>query len=645
MPCCSQARWQSGHAADCKSVYLGSTPGRASSHGHARVVESVDTRDLKSLGLTAVRVRVPPRAPLFILINKITINFTKSIVALFKENEKFRQTRGLMELVSRLLKSVWQSSEAIYLIGAQHFDLSIPDVREKLAEISKMRDVIAKDLWDSADSAHAQLIDNNNGSHYAKQVGTLLLTASLSTAVNFIKGLTESEMLECLIDPSHQGSDYREAFHDLVKSAWYLHQTPEGRTYFSHQENLTKKLQGYADKALPNKVNEPIRHRLEEMYRPVTREAYEKVLPLPEIDDARATLKHGRALLIITPDGAIPPKMIERFFSQLTNKNNMLVLTGDKSSMASIERAARHVYAVTKAEGEIDASHPQRKELDEKKAQYAQDFQTTVLTVFDRLYFPGNKVNTGNGGSGDGDLLRSRALNSTYPSHKPYNGEFQVIETLTSDPVKLYTDVVKAFDGLCSRAELLLFGAQEDARKIDLIEKMKQMTKMPWLPRLPGQGFELLANEACQRGLWEDLGNGYISRKPKPKTTGVSINAYSLNDNPGWVRLEVEAVNAGNRPRIHYAEDDDVSEQSPVLNDNTLTTSAIRVWFLAVDPTGKYPTGPAKVWKNKLTVRCRFDDRSRKLELFVAPKGDIRYTLDRYRRARQDVLCRRCSAK
>jgi hypothetical protein len=26
----TKARWQSGHAADCKSVYLGSTPGRAS---------------------------------------------------------------------------------------------------------------------------------------------------------------------------------------------------------------------------------------------------------------------------------------------------------------------------------------------------------------------------------------------------------------------------------------------------------------------------------------------------------------------------------------------------------------------------------------------------------------------------------------
>ncbi len=57
-----KARWQSGHAADCKSVNLGSTPGRASKN-LAQVVKSVDTRDLKSLGCKAVRVQVPLWAP------------------------------------------------------------------------------------------------------------------------------------------------------------------------------------------------------------------------------------------------------------------------------------------------------------------------------------------------------------------------------------------------------------------------------------------------------------------------------------------------------------------------------------------------------------------------------------------------------
>ena len=89
----------------------------------------------------------------------------KNVVALFKENEQFKQTRGVIELVSRLLKSVWEKpSNDVFLIGPQHFDLSITEVREKLTEISGMRDVIATDLWDAQQSAHAQLIDLEGGS-------------------------------------------------------------------------------------------------------------------------------------------------------------------------------------------------------------------------------------------------------------------------------------------------------------------------------------------------------------------------------------------------------------------------------------------------------------------------------------------------
>jgi len=541
----------------------------------------------------------------------------KSLVALFKDNEKFKQTRGLMELVSRLLKSVWESNDDVYLIGAQHFDLSIPDVREKLADISEMRDVIAKDLWDSTDGAHAQIIDIANGNHCARQVGTLLLTSSLSTAVNAVKGLSESEMLQCLIDPVRQVSDFRAAFNELHKSAWYLHQTQEGRSYFDRQENLTKKLQGYADKAPQNKVDELIRNRLMEMYKPTTKEAYEQVLPLPEMDQAEAALKTSRTLLMISPDGKTPPDIVARFFANLVNKNNVLILSGDKSSIASLDRAARHVYAVTKADHEISETHPQRKELDEKKAQYEQDFQTTVLSVFDKLLFPGN--NRGE------DVLRPKALDSTYPANEPYNGERQVIKTLTSDPIKLYTQIPENFDALRARAEQLLFGTQEEARKTDLLDKMKQKTQMPWLPM---RGFDQLAQEAFQRGLWEDLGNGFITTKPKPKKTDVTIIVDTSPDDQGQVCLKVDTVNAGNFPKIHYQEDGAVTTHSTVLTDNVLVTKALRVQFLAVDPTGKNQTGHPATWTNKLTIRNKFDEATRSVALFVTPKGSIRYTLD-----------------
>jgi hypothetical protein len=541
----------------------------------------------------------------------------KSIVALFKENEKFKQTRGLMELVSRLLKSVWESNNDVYLIGAQHFDLSIPEVREKLADISEMRDVIAKDLWDSTDSAHAQVIDIATGNNYAQQVGALLLTASLSTAVSAIKGLSESEMLECLIDPIHQASDYRAAFTELNKTAWYLHQTQEGRSYFDHQENLTKKLEGYAETAPQNKVDELIQFRLDEMYKPTTKEAYDRVLSLPEMDEAEAVLKTNRALLIISPDGKTPPGVVANYYKNLINKNNILVMTGDKSSIASVEKAARHVYAVAKTDSEIQATHPQRKELDEKKAQYDQDFQTTVLSVFDKLLFPG--ISQGE------DVLRPKALDSTYPSNEPYNGEKQVVKTLTADPIKLYTEISENFDALRARAESLLFGSQDDVRKTDLLDKMRQRTQMPWLP---SKGFDLLAQEAFQRGIWEDMGNGYITKKPKPKLTEVVVFPDNTPDDTGKVVLKIEVVNAGNNAQVHYQEDGDVSDKSPVLNDNSLSTIALRVQFLAVDPTGKNETGNPITWENKLTLRNHIDEVARSVELFVAPKGKIRYTLD-----------------
>ena len=85
--------------------------------------------------------------------------------------------------MSRLLRSVWErQANDVFLVGPQHFDLSITDVRDKLAEISGMRDVIATDLWDAQHSAHAQVIDLQTGKEAATQVGSLLLTASLSTA-------------------------------------------------------------------------------------------------------------------------------------------------------------------------------------------------------------------------------------------------------------------------------------------------------------------------------------------------------------------------------------------------------------------------------------------------------------------------------
>ena len=546
----------------------------------------------------------------------------KNVIALFKENENFKQTRGLIELVSRLLKSVWdRPANDIFLIGPQHFDLGIQDVRDKLTEISGMRDVIAKDLWDGQQSAQAQIIDLRSGKEAAAQIGVLLLTASLSTAVNAVKGLTREEMVECLISPLREPSDFLAAFDELEKVAWYVHHTPEGRYYFDRQENLTKLLQSLAHDAPQNQVDDLIRHRLKEMFKASRKTCYDDVLPLPKLEEVADRVRKGRVLLIVSPDSQIPPEEVQKFFDGLSQKNNICVLTGDKTALASVEKAARQFFAAQKADGRIPKGHPQRDDLERKQQTYEQDFNSTILNLFDKVLFPVQRA-------GKTPELKAKPLDMTRDATKPFNGEEQIEKTFTSNPLKLYLDVEKEFDAIRDKAQDLLWPEnQDEARWSDVADRYAEQSGMPWLPP---RGLDSLKSIACNRGLWEDLQNGYVTKNPKKKRTAAQVVAEPELGDEGKVRLRINPQNAGPAPRIYYSEDGPVSESSQLLKEQVFTTTALRVNFLVCDPSGQYETGDPVTWANMLVLRNKLEEKDGKrcVELFVAPKGAIRYSLD-----------------
>ncbi len=546
----------------------------------------------------------------------------KNVIALFQENEQFKKTRGLLELVSRLLKSVWErDSNDVFLIGPQHFDLSVPDVRDKLTEISGMRDVIAKDLWDAQQSAHAQIIDLQMGKEAATQIGALLLTASLSTAVNAVKGLTREEMVECLVSPLREPSDFLGAFEELEKMAWYVHHTPEDRYYFDRQENLTKLLQSLAKDAPEPVVDDLIGNRLQTMFKATRKTCYEDVLPLPKLKDVADRVRKGRVLLVVNPDSKIPPAEVQKFFDELSQKNNLCVLTGDKTAMGSVDRAARQFYAVQKADNRIPKGHAQREDLERKQQSYEQDFNSTILNLFDRVLFPIQR-------SGREPQLVSKPLDMTRDATQPFNGEEQIEKTLVSNPPKLFLDMEQDFEAMRDKAQDLLWPEnQDEARWSDMVDRYAEQPGMPWLPP---KGLESLRDMAYNRGLWEDLGNGYLTKKPKKKTTSVQVIRESEPDDNGQVRLRINAQHAGPAPRVYYAEDGPVTEASAQLKDQVLTTKALHVNFLVCDPSGQSETGNPTPWSNSLVLRNNLikNGGSRAVALLVAPKGVIRYTLD-----------------
>jgi len=368
-------------------------------------------------------------------------------------------------------------------------------------------------------------------------------------------------------------------------------------------------------------VDDLIRHRLRDMFKAVRKSAYEEVLPLPKLEEAADKVRRGRVLLIVSPDSKIPPEEVQRFFEGLSQKNNLCVLTGDKTAMGSVEKAACHLYAAQKADGRIPKGHPQREDLEQKQRNYEQDFNATILSLFDKVLFPIQRASKP-------CQLATKPLDMTRDATKPFNGEEQIEKTLISNPLKLYLDVEKDFDPIRDKAQDLLWPeSQDEVRWSDAQDRYAEQAGMPWLPP---KGLDTLKSIACNRAIWEDLGNGYVTKKPKRKKTSVQVIAESEPDDEGKVRLRINPQNAGPAPRVHCAEDAPVTEKSPQLKDQFLTTKALRVNFLVVDPSGQYETGDVVTWSNKLVIRTSLTETASKrtVELLVAPTGQIRYTLD-----------------
>jgi hypothetical protein len=162
----------------------------------------------------------------------------------------------------------------------------------------------------------------------------------------------------------------------------------------------------------------------------------------------------------------------------------------------------------------------------------------------------------------------------------------------------------------------------------DITAKARDNPQFLWLP--PG-GLEAIKRVAQTTAKWRERENGRIQRGPFPvDRTRVSVTEENRSD-LGVVTLSVQALDAGQAPRIHYAEGSAVAESDPELTELRFNTSALRLSFLAVDTRRGHPTGEPYVWKNRITIQHTAwpSADGRRIELFARPSAaGIRYTVD-----------------
>lgn len=553
----------------------------------------------------------------------------KHLVALFKENEGFRQTRGLMQFTARLLKSVEQrQTDDVFLVGTQHLDLNDEQVKDEIERISpKLIPAVTRDIADKGDSI-AESIDAEQSNDAASQLMTLLLASSLSRAVGGRIGLSESEVIEFLAAPNRKADEFLEALQKLREQAWYLHREDQ-RFFIKETENLSRQIERNAKEIPQPKIDQALINRLKGILQPNRRNVYQEVQILPRMDELK--LSGPRVLIVIKPDGKVPPNELINFFEFQQEKNNLLVLTGQDSIMAeAVEERLRELYAIEQIEKRLKAGDTLFEEARDRFEEAEGRFTKALSAAYNTIWFPGIEPI-----DGSEQLLKVTIDNGLKVGEGEQSAEVQ-IENLMADPranYKLAADLKDDFGQYFAMAESELWPSGANNRRTpwkDVVNRAKCNPGWPWMPG--SGGMDTLKTEALKQGRWRLGEDGYIEKGPFPKDkTSVNVSLLGNNPDTGESLISLTPRNAGESPIIHYSTSATVSSADPHVEDlENFATTEGTLYFLVVDPTGKHENGTPTRWVADLKVRHQIAPSAdkRKVTLQCTPKADMFYTLD-----------------
>jgi hypothetical protein len=553
----------------------------------------------------------------------------KHLVALFKENEGFRQTRGLMQFTARLLKSVDQrKTDDVFLIGTQHLDLNDEQVKDEIERISpKLVPAITRDIADKGDSI-AESIDSDQSNDAATQLMTLLLSSSLSRAVGGRIGLSESEIIEFLAAPNRRADEFLDAIQKLREQAWYLHREDQ-RFFIKETENLSRQIERNAKEIPQPKIDSALINRLKGILQPSKRNAYQEVQILPRMDELK--LSGPRVLIVIKPDGKVPPSEFTNFFEFQQEKNNLLVLTGQDSLMAdAVEDRLRELYAIEQINKRLKAGDTLYEEARDRLEEAEGRFNKALSAAYNTILFPGIEEI-----DGSERLLKVTIENGLKIGEGDQSAETQ-IEKLMAEPrsnYKLAADLKDDFSQYFAMAESELWPSGANNRRVpwkDIVNRAKCNPGWPWMPG--SSGMDTLKTEALKQGRWRLGEDGYIEKGPFPKEkTSLNVSLLSTNPDTGESLISLTPRNAGESPVIHYSTKPEVCDADPQVDDlENFNSSEGTLYFLVKDPSGKYESGPATRWVADLKIRHQVEPLAdkRKITLQCTPKAEMLYTID-----------------
>lgn len=514
----------------------------------------------------------------------------RDIVARFSENRGYQKTRALIRLLRLAVRGAMARADAPFLIGLHHLDFNDQATLEELRKINPAYgNAISRDIADRG-QALAERIDQADGSLTATDAAKLLLMSSLSAAESPLRGFTDGELIETLVEPLRAVSEIKGALSRLQGQAWYLFQGVDQRVYFGQTANVTAEITEIAQNIATELVDQTLREKLREVFKPRVGHLYsEKMAILPALDEIQLDDDRPTLIILERPADQLPVAFVD-WWKKLDLQNRVLVLTADKNALETLRLTARRMRAIGKVEERITAQHgrgsPQMAELDGVRDRESANFTSALRETFKTIVFPTTKA------------LRTVEDFRMEFDRNDYSGEQQIVDVLVKRGKFIRSeDFDGRFESVRLDAEDILF----DADAVQASSLRRNSAVRPgwfWLPR---NGLDHLIRTSVQRGFWRDK-EGLIAKKWERRTR-VVVRQDDLGIDfveTGRFRLNVTAEDADT---IYVSESGapDPAKAAKV-SGREYETSAPAVWFLAVDSKSVAATGDPFEWRAPIRV-------------------------------------------
>jgi len=543
----------------------------------------------------------------------------RDIVARFAENRGYQKTRALIRLMRLAVRGALASDDNVFLVGLQHLDFNDQATLEEIRKINAAYgNAISRDVTDRG-NALAEKIDAADGNGTASAVAKQLLMSSLSAAESPLRGLTDGELIETLVDPLLEVSEIKTALSRLQGQAWYLFQGIDQRVFFGQTANVTAEITEIAANIAEEQVDQTLRDKLGDVFKPRTGVLYsEKMAILPALDEIKP--EDDRPTLVILERSAekLPQDFVDWWNNQ-DLQNRVLVLTADPNAVTTLRHSARRMRAIGKVEERIRAQHgqgsPQMAELDGVRDREAANFTSALRETFKTIVFPIGKT-----------LRRVDDFRMEF-DRNDYSGEQQIIDTLTKRGKFIPSDQFDAqFENIRLEAEDLLFDA-DAVQASSLRRNAAVRSGWFWLPK---SGLDHLIRTSCQRGFWRDK-EGLVAKRWE-RMTRVTARQDDFAQDPLVTGRFVLNVTPEDADIVYVSESGPPDPASATrLDGRVYETLAPAVWFLAVDSTGGAKAGPPFEWRASLRVKpdVRRVSGGYRVSLLAIPRAAaIRVTFD-----------------